>query len=163
MKTPSNLDSKGGKLQPRNPWHLSLRHAATTLLVACALVAAAIPSQAANIVFVSFHSADGTPSTAAFNDGFTNAPDAGYTRLLREAGHNVTRVVTIDNADTSPALLAQINAADLVILSRSVPSGHYQQNNETAFWNGITKPRSEERRVGKECRTVCRSRWSPYH
>ena len=25
------------------------------------------------------------------------------------------------------------------------------------------KQRSEERRVGKECRTVCRSRWSPYH
>jgi hypothetical protein len=25
------------------------------------------------------------------------------------------------------------------------------------------KIRSEERRVGKECRTTCRSRWSPYH
>ena len=25
------------------------------------------------------------------------------------------------------------------------------------FW------RSEERRVGKECSVVCRSRWSPYH
>jgi peptide/nickel transport system ATP-binding protein len=24
-------------------------------------------------------------------------------------------------------------------------------------------PRSEERRVGKECRRLCRSRWSPYH
>ena len=24
-------------------------------------------------------------------------------------------------------------------------------------------PRSEERRVGKECVTTCRSRWSPYH
>src|SRR5213082_1673371 len=24
-------------------------------------------------------------------------------------------------------------------------------------------PRSEERRVGKECLTQCRSRWSPYH
>ena len=24
-------------------------------------------------------------------------------------------------------------------------------------------PRSEERRVGKECRLLCRSRWSPYH
>ena len=24
-------------------------------------------------------------------------------------------------------------------------------------------PRSEERRVGKECATLCRSRWSPYH
>ena len=23
--------------------------------------------------------------------------------------------------------------------------------------------RSEERRVGKECRALCRSRWSPYH
>ena len=23
--------------------------------------------------------------------------------------------------------------------------------------------RSEERRVGKECPTMCRSRWSPYH
>ena len=23
--------------------------------------------------------------------------------------------------------------------------------------------RSEERRVGKECKSVCRSRWSPYH
>ena len=25
------------------------------------------------------------------------------------------------------------------------------------------KPRSEERRVGKECHLTCRSRWSPYH
>ena len=25
------------------------------------------------------------------------------------------------------------------------------------------KNRSEERRVGKECQSVCRSRWSPYH
>ena len=24
-------------------------------------------------------------------------------------------------------------------------------------------PRSEERRVGKECASMCRSRWSPYH
>src|SRR3546814_4923485 len=26
-----------------------------------------------------------------------------------------------------------------------------------------TGPRSEERRVGKECVSTCRSRWSPYH
>jgi chorismate synthase len=26
-----------------------------------------------------------------------------------------------------------------------------------------SKDRSEERRVGKECRRLCRSRWSPYH
>src|SRR3546814_2934459 len=28
---------------------------------------------------------------------------------------------------------------------------------------GIDCPRSEERRVGKECVSTCRSRWSPYH
>ena len=28
---------------------------------------------------------------------------------------------------------------------------------------GGIRERSEERRVGKECRMPCRSRWSPYH
>ena len=28
---------------------------------------------------------------------------------------------------------------------------------------GLTGRRSEERRVGKECLSQCRSRWSPYH
>src|SRR3546814_13762773 len=27
----------------------------------------------------------------------------------------------------------------------------------------VVNPRSEERRVGKECVSTCRSRWSPYH
>ena len=27
----------------------------------------------------------------------------------------------------------------------------------------VIRVRSEERRVGKECLAVCRSRWSPYH
>ena len=35
-------------------------------------------------------------------------------------------------------------------------------------FEGINRPnedgtRSEERRVGKECASMCRSRWSPYH
>src|SRR3546814_17509165 len=32
-------------------------------------------------------------------------------------------------------------------------------------WNkpGCASPRSEERRVGKECVSTCRSRWLPYH
>ena len=29
--------------------------------------------------------------------------------------------------------------------------------------NPVYGTRSEERRVGKECRIGCRSRWSPYH
>src|SRR3546814_17211272 len=35
-------------------------------------------------------------------------------------------------------------------------------------WSGtiyelLSAPRSEERRVGKECVSTCRTRWSPYH
>ena len=30
-------------------------------------------------------------------------------------------------------------------------------------WLGLAEERSEERRVGKECERLCRSRWSPYH
>src|SRR3546814_5699362 len=35
----------------------------------------------------------------------------------------------------------------------------------TMGWNGARHlaARSEERRVGKECVSTCRSRWSPYH
>ena len=33
-----------------------------------------------------------------------------------------------------------------------------------ALWAALDADgRSEERRVGKECRRLCRSRWSPYH
>ena len=31
------------------------------------------------------------------------------------------------------------------------------------FYQSIMQNRSEERRVGKECLRLCRSRWSPYH
>ena len=31
------------------------------------------------------------------------------------------------------------------------------------YINTISFERSEERRVGKECLRLCRSRWSPYH
>ena len=35
----------------------------------------------------------------------------------------------------------------------------------SSFENGVSIwfDRSEERRVGKECLRLCRSRWSPYH
>ena len=36
--------------------------------------------------------------------------------------------------------------------------------NEPVFFESYhNRVRSEERRVGKECASMCRSRWSPYH
>src|SRR3546814_17450488 len=40
----------------------------------------------------------------------------------------------------------------------------FRQNNSALSLKDIKKGyRSEERRVGKECVSKCRSRWSPYH
>src|SRR3546814_14962852 len=45
----------------------------------------------------------------------------------------------------------------------------FRQQLKDAFEDGaklrynLAPPRSEERRVGKECVSTCRSRWSPYH
>ena len=69
------------------------------------------------------------------------------------------------------------------ILDRSKISYEYQTYECDNFTDGIStadtlglphervyktlvttgKSRSEERRVGKECLRLCRSRWSPYH
>ena len=41
-----------------------------------------------------------------------------------------------------------------------------QESGEEPFWIAVVineSNRSEERRVGKECPQLCRSRWSPYH
>jgi hypothetical protein len=108
----------------------------------CCILAICVcaPASAANIAWVTFHSADGTPSAAAGTAGFLQAPDVGYTQALFAAGHNVTRVVTQD-APLTAEKIATLNASDLIIIGRSVASGHYQQAAETLFWNTtITKP-----------------------
>ncbi len=89
----------------------------------------------ANIAWISFHPADNTPAADAAAAGMTEAADAGYTRLLVANGHRVTRFVTTGTPD-----VAALNAFDLVIISRSVPSGDYQDPPETLAWNGLTAP-----------------------
>src|SRR5688572_4126402 len=106
----------------------------SALFLLCGL-ALAVPSEAANIYFVSIHPGDNTPSAAAITAGFTQAPDVGYTQLLQANGHTVTRVLSSDLPNA-----ALLNTADLVIISRSVPSANYELDAETAAWNGITAP-----------------------
>ena len=48
-------------------------------------------------------------------------------------------------------------------LQRSCTVPVSQTHNNAAAQTATGVPRSEERRVGKECVTTCRSRWSPYH
>jgi hypothetical protein len=65
----------------------------------------------------------------------TDAPDKAYTDLLTGAGHTVTRFLSSGTPN-----VAALNDFDLVIISRSVPSGDYETDPETAAWNGITAP-----------------------
>jgi hypothetical protein len=100
-----------------------------------------MPASAADIAWVSFHAADGTPSAAAATAGFTQAPDVGYTQALSAAGHNVTRVLTHGMPYTQEEIDALNTQFDLIIVSRSNPSGNFQDPPETLFWNtSITTP-----------------------
>ena len=51
--------------------------------------------------------------------------------------------------------------ADKTIVCRDCEKEFLFTEGEQAFYK--EKGRSEERRVGKECLRLCRSRWSPYH
>ncbi len=101
--------------------------------LACISSLAVFSANAYNIAWVSFHPGDNTPSAGAAGVGFTQAPDIGYTSLLSAHGYSVTRFVSADNFNVS-----QLNGYDLVIIGRSVASGHYQQANETAAWNSFS-------------------------
>ena len=58
------------------------------------------------------------------------------------------------------AMIASIAATEVEGVSTA--AGNFTK--ELMGKAGIKRvPRSEERRVGKECIAVCRSRWSPYH
>ena len=56
------------------------------------------------------------------------------------------------------------------VLMVCAPLWSLKSNSVEGEWTGLSRSntwslvgRSEERRVGKECLAVCRSRWSPYH
>src|SRR3546814_5849710 len=51
-------------------------------------------------------------------------------------------------------------AEDVVL--RAIIDGDDMRALFTGFVEAVAEARSEERRVGKECVSTCRSRWSPY-
>src|SRR3546814_16190031 len=64
-------------------------------------------------------------------------------------GYHSYAALTVEEADATKVL--HLDDAEIIVLNQALGL-------ERA--NGL---RSEERRVGKECVSTCRSRWSPYH
>ncbi|MEN6576633.1 MAG: PA14 domain-containing protein [Phycisphaerales bacterium] len=87
------------------------------------------------VLWVSFHGADDAPSANAAGAGFTEAVDKPYTDLLKANGYNTVRYIQTGTPD-----LSIVNAAGLVIVSRSVGSGSFQ-NDAASIWNAqVTAP-----------------------
>src|SRR3546814_12963965 len=101
-----------------------------------------------------------------------------YTTLFRSAStgaykwhYQETPAETWDYTATQPIILAeqQIDGKPVKVLYHAPKNGFFFTIDRTSgklidakpFVDGIN--RSEERRVGKECVSKCRSRWSPYN
>src|SRR3546814_2746745 len=74
----------------------------------------------------------------------------------------VTGVQTCALPISTPALWLRLIIGSKPFAVRS-PRGYALLLTLTLDWLLIGGMRSEERRVGKECVSTCRSRWSPYH
>jgi hypothetical protein len=96
----------------------------------------AAPVGAASVAWISMHPTD-DPVAQASAQGYTQATDIGYVDLLRGAGHSVTRVPT---QSPTQAYIDNLNTFDLVIVSRQVGSGDYQDPPEQTFWHSVSKP-----------------------
>ena len=68
-------------------------------------------------------------------------------------------------------LVLTILTAIVTIIGSWIGNPHFWGYYPGKIWSQLfcyvllipVKVRSEERRVGKECASMCRSRWSPYH
>src|SRR3546814_2077128 len=62
------------------------------------------------------------------------------------------------------ARIMALMGAEMLFFPTAIGSEPYDADLDTSrMWRRAMLGRSEERRVGKECVSTCRSRWSPYH
>ena len=91
-----------------------------------------------------------------------------FDRIMRSVLLSVSN--SVETMDETARELARVSA---VAEGEAVEAAFVSENTVTNVSSvrlaterlsaAISETRSEERRVGKECVSLCRSRWSPYH
>ena len=144
---------------------------ACAVLVLCATTAIALPAQTLTTLY-SFCSQSGCPDGAGPYAGLVQATNGGLYGTTYNGGSNsagtIFKITPGGTLTTLYSFCSQTNCTD----GTGPQAGLVQAANGDLYGttaNGgansagtifkITPGRSEERRVGKECR----SRWSPYH
>src|SRR3546814_13505159 len=86
-----------------------------------------------------------------------------YPTLLRSLQPDAQRQHAVEEAGDRRQIL--LEAAVLVgeVQPRMLGEGRERAAGDAPGVKCLVELRSEERRVGKECVSTCRSRWSPYH
>src|SRR3546814_13411685 len=88
-----------------------------------------------------------------------------YTTLFRSHDRNQRFVgaLLLLGIAVSMDWIINIAIGTLAVIGRHARAVHGPTVPVAFYQIGIGDERSEERRVGKECVSTCRSRWSPYH
>src|SRR3546814_3875284 len=81
-----------------------------------------------------------------------------------DLGYTVEGYVSGPISDTLGFRIAgRYNKIDDIYFNAAPNVVHPHRGEKNINLRGTLEWRSEERRVGKECVSTCRSRWSPYH
>src|SRR3546814_12319272 len=97
--------------------------------------------------------------SGAISFGLVNIPIKLYAAVSRKSVH----FNQLDSRTGSRIKYKKVSAADGdEVPSEAIVKG-YELSSGEYVTVGADELRSEGRRVGKECVSTCRSRWSPYH
>src|SRR3546814_13650852 len=87
----------------------------------------------------------------------------GGERIAQEDGRRMTSIGIFGSAGRMGRTIADLLAAEGVALAGGTDAGDDPLPLARAADALVDFSRSEERRVGKECGSTCKSRWAPAH
>ena len=102
------------------------------------------------------------PATNIARIKITDSPESNETEKIKKqttfiSGQNIGVITVVGQSFIAQYKVIYRNSENL----NTVTNIHIQPEDIQPI--EFDKMRSEERRVGKECASMCRSRWSPYH